>query len=214
MNKKLLTVACYASLSWLAGSAAVSLAEIHFQRVRTKCCIRPYRYGHDSLRSRDTVVAIADPTRDIIWLNEGTQTVEGVNREVLVEKTVRQKPFHFPALSLTAGPITLDRVGLRIYNTGDIEATGRISHDGGPDGGLLGGNGTIRLHAYTGRPGNRAEPADSPVVWGSECHFWVSANRPSVIHLTPVECPDTSVIRRQFNQITHLEVELEYQGDR
>lgn len=56
-------------------------------------------------------------------------------------------------------------------------------------------------------------PPDAYRVWSSERKFWVSRGRPQ--HVTLAEHGEpVSGLRHHFDQITHLEVELEYQRDR
>lgn len=56
-------------------------------------------------------------------------------------------------------------------------------------------------------------PPDAYRVWSSEHKFWVSRGRPQ--HVTLAERGEPmSALRHHFDQITHLEVELEYQRDR
>ena len=56
-------------------------------------------------------------------------------------------------------------------------------------------------------------PPDAYRVWSSERKFWVSRGRPQQVTLAEHGEP-VSGLRHHFDQITHLEVELEYQRDR
>lgn len=190
------------------------LVAANCQRVRSRCCVPAYRYGHDELTVRGRVVAIADPARTVTWQREETRSVNGVNQKLIAEEQIQRKPFHFPAASLTVDHISLDRVGLAIYSNGNITATGRVAHNGGPNGELAGNAVAIRLRVYAGRTGSRAELADAPMIWHTSTNFWVRRDVPEVISLTSSFSSEQATLRRHFNEITHLEVELIYQRDR
>lgn len=193
-----------------------------------------YGYGHDLQRFRDSAFAVADPGVTTRWLEEnlvgerivcgGREKVRQVPRPLIpegrkpqLERFARRKPFHFTTGSLSANNVTLEQVGLSIYDTGNIAASGRISHDGGPNGSVAGANVTLRLRAYAAPVAGTADgrlPLNSPLVWESSCTLWVSRNQPRVVSLTPPGQNYWPILRRQFDEITHLEVELEAQQDR
>jgi len=206
-------------LSMSIGS--VALAEIHWQHTRTRCCIPGYRYTHDDREVSNRVIAIADPVREVTW--------HYPNRN----RTLRQKMFHFPVRSLAADQVRLENVGLTLYSDGRMSATGRVVHDGGPQGALLGNFVIIRLQAYAGLPGRQGELADAAVVWQTEKRVWVTRDRPKIISLADSENllePQVSSgprqnehhrritvwprLAEQFDEVTHLELELAYLGDR
>jgi hypothetical protein len=129
---------------------------------------------------------------------------------------VQRKKFHLRATSLTADQVNLGQIGLAIYDTGDIVATGRLAHDGGPNGDLRANFVRVHLRAYAGLP-NRADAAgltDAPVVWACEHRFWVKRGRPKTVSLVPPTASQSSQLRCHFEKITHLEVELQCQRDR
>ena len=208
------------------------------QRARTKYCLPNHDYEPEPL----TVPRSFGATAIAVAATGPTGQQE-------------RKSFHFRRLSLPVDHLTLDQVGLALYRTGELMATGRITHDGG-DGGLIGSNVTIRVRAYVAAtsaalpagpvfsPTSAAEllpapepednsppavpdaavvivppvveriPPDAYVVWRSEHKLWVSRGRPHYISLVPEnDFPDKKLIN-YFGEITHLEVELEYQRDR
>lgn len=198
---------------------SVGLAEIHLQHTRTRCCIPAYRYTHDDQEVSNRVIAIADPTRDVTWHNP--------------ERNLRQKMFHFPVRSLAADQVRLENVGLTLYSDGRLSATGRVVHDGGPQGDLMGNRVVIRLQAYAGLPGRQGELADAAVVWQTEKQLRISRDHPQIVSLAGDENllePQFSYdayqrgasrqntswprLSEQFDEITHLEVELAYLRDR
>ena len=114
----------------LLPAGPTSSAELYFHRSRacTRCSIPRHHYGHDIPRYGASEFAVA---------NAAIGTGE-----------LRHKPFHFRALALRVDQLTLDQVGLAIYESnGKLIATGRITHNGG-DGGLIGNNVRIRVRAY------------------------------------------------------------------
>ncbi len=216
MNTKMLLLAAVIS----AGLAAVpntGLGQMHlpglphlsYRRVRSQAGLPFYDYHQGVERIRDRAVAIADPTFFEEWLP--------TDREATEVRQVARKPFHFTRTSLVAHHATLQQVGLTVWSNGAIVATGRISHDGGPDGSLAGANVTIILRAYaapvTDHPGPEL-PINTPMIWESRRRLWVSRHQPEVISLTGTNPTYAEVLRRNFNQITHLEVELEAERDR
>jgi len=59
-------------------------------------------------------------------------------------------------------------------------------------------------------------PPDAYVVWESERRVWVSRARPETVSLVNPRKTflDQATLRRHFDEITHIEVELQYQRDR
>jgi hypothetical protein len=186
-----------------------------------------YHYGHDTPRFRDKAIAFAEPETTANWYAPHVvhqeyvcccgqrkvcpvhqPLIPGGSKEALI-RTVRRKPFHFPAASLTANHVTLQQVGLSIYDTGIIAASGRVSHDGGPVGALAGARITIILRAYAAPITSRELPLDSPMVWEARRQLWVSRNQPNVVSLAAADQGYFPQLRERFDEITHLEVELE-----
>jgi len=212
-KKQVLALGLFVALV-LSALPKTGLVAANCQRVRSRCCVPAYNYRHDEATVRGSVVAIADPARTVTWRREETRSVNGVNQKVIGEEQIQRKPFHFPAASLTVDHISLDRVGLAIYSNGKITATGRVAHTGGSNGELAGNAVAIRLRAYAGQAGSRAELADAPMIWHTSARSWVRRDVPEVISLTSLSNSDQATLRRHFNEITHLEVELIYQRDR
>jgi hypothetical protein len=105
---------------------------------------------------------------------------------------------------------------LAIYKAeGKLVATGRITHSGG-DGGLIGSNVTIRIRAFAAASTDTfLIPPDAVVVWESEQNLWVTRGGPQSISLVPTQNYLTqSKTTQHFEEITHLEVTMEYRRDR
>ena len=192
-----------AVLPWPAAPVSAGKLYWHRQCTPTKCCLPDRDYGK-------SVWPFSTPH------SFGATEIAVANAAVGVGD-LRHLPFHFRDLVLTADHLTLDQVGLAIYETrGRLLATGRITHNGG-DGGLIGSNVTIRIRAYVASSADPNQiPPDAVVVWKSERKVWISRNRPQHISLVPtgLHFPQPEELNRHFNQITHLEVELEYEKDR
>ena len=174
-------------------------AETHFQRACNRGCIptaNGRNYGHDTARFQVTDFAVAN-------------AVTGQGNQL-------RKPFHFRALALDLDHLHLEQVGLTIYKAdGKVVATGRITHSGG-DGGLIGSNVIIRVRAFVAASPETARiPPDSVAVWESEQKIWVPRGGPQSISLVPAHNYLTqSQMTEHFEEITHLEVTMEYRRDR
>lgn len=155
------------------------------------------------------------------------------------DHAIKKKPFHLRATALTIDHLTLDEVGLTLYgSSGQLFASGRFTHSGG-DGGLIGNNVTVRIHAYVAHPttalrleSSLAEienqitvtspndvnqiPPDAFRVCTCERKLWVSRGRPQHVSLVdPTRMTENQLkLRRHFDEITHIKLELEYQRDR
>ena len=122
-----------------------------------------------------------------------------------------RKPFPVKLNALQADHVRLENIGLSLYATGDFIATGTLNHDGGPDGSLQGNHVTIRLRAYAGVPGVE-NVANAVVVWETTRRTWVSKNRPQLVEIR--SRAKNVPLRRHFEEISHVELELEYTRDR
>jgi hypothetical protein len=202
--KKFSSSSLLIAVSFIALSIGVQSAvraEIHWQRSCNKGCIpqkpnHSRNYGHDAPRFGASEFAVAN-------------AVTGQGGQM-------RKPFHFRALALKVDHLQLDQVGLAIYKAeGKLVATGRITHSGG-DGGLIGSNVTIRIRAFAAASTDTfLIPPDAVVVWESEQNLWVTRGGPQSISLVPTQNYLTqSKTTQHFEEITHLEVTMEYRRDR
>jgi len=171
-------------------------AEIHWHHTCNRCTIPKHNYGHDNAR--------------------GTVTGFAVANSVVEKGTLTRKPFHFRAIALKLDHLSLDQVGLAIDKAqGRLIASGRITHDGG-DGGLIGSNVVIRIRAYAAASADPIQlPPDAVVVWESEYSLWVPRGQKHISLAPAPEKQKRSLeLQRNFDIITHLEVEMEYSRDR
>jgi hypothetical protein len=166
----------------------------------------------------DNLIAIADRPQTVSWLANELVTVNGVTRQVTAERPVQFIPFHAREGGITLDCAQLDQIALNLYSSGELLATGRLTHRDLPDQVTLGHHVIVRLWAYTAYPRDReglVDPLmDTPAVWTCSRRFWVSRGRSLVVRLTPPNEGMATLLQRHFNQITHIKVELEYQQDR
>lgn len=120
---------------------------------------------------------------------------------------VRRKSFAPTQPSIVSEEVTLDRIGLAIYETGHVAFTGLISHSGGIDGLVRGSDVVLKVRGYGRNRLGAAVPPDGPLHFEMRRNCRVSKGDSETISLVPVECCET--IRARYDEITHLEVILE-----
>lgn len=120
--------------------------------------------------------------------------------------------FHVPVSGIKTDRVSLDRIGLSIFSTGEAICTGILNQNGGVDGGLSGSNVTIRARAYAGVRDTETL-GDAIMVWETKHDAWVYKNRPLAITFAKPDDQDEQ-LKRFFPKITHMEIELEYTIDR
>ncbi|HWB14734.1 MAG TPA: hypothetical protein VG826_36260 [Pirellulales bacterium] len=194
------------------------------QRTCNRCGVPSYRYGFDDPRHFIRVVAVASV--------EQPTAVAGLTSHA--GRTVQRKVFKLPLSTVpvaTSDPIQLSRMSLAIYDNGQIVATGQIDHNGGPYKAIQGNNVVVRLRAFAGTPQFTGPLDNAPMLWQTERTLWATRDRPQMISLVPLpgdpcragsateltvppEASFDEAIRQHFNEITHLEIELEYRNDR
>jgi hypothetical protein len=125
---------------------------------------------------------------------------------------VRRKSFAPKQPSITAEFVTLDRIGLAIYETGHISCTGLISHSGGPDGLVRSNSVTLRVRGYGVNRLTSTTYPNGPLHFEFRNSFRVLRGQSEGISLVPCDCCET--IRSRFDEITHLEVILESRHSR
>ena len=125
---------------------------------------------------------------------------------------VRRKTFAPKQPSITAEYVTLDRIGLAIYETGHITCSGLISQSGGPDGLVRGNSVTLRVRGYGVNRLTSTTYPNGPLQFEFRSSCRVMKGQSEAISLVPCECCET--IRERFDEITHLEVILESRHSR
>lgn len=125
---------------------------------------------------------------------------------------VRRKSFAPIQPTIVADDVTLDRIGLAIYETGHVAFTGVVSHVGGTDGLVRGSDVTFRVRGYgINRLTSPALP-NGPLYFEMRRICRVSKGDSAAVSLVPCECCET--IRARYDEITHLEVILESRRSR
>lgn len=131
---------------------------------------------------------------------------------VLQPALVRRKSFAPKQPDITAEYVTLDRIGLAIYETGHVAFTGLISHSGGPDGLVRGSDVTLRVRGYGVNRLTSTTTPNGPLHFEMRRTCRVLRGDSAAISLVPVECCET--VRARYDEITHLEVILESRHSR
>ena len=203
------------------GQAAVVAAPpyFHHQRAITCHCIdaRHYRSG-GSVAASDRVILIARP------LPPRTVALYPVRDR---PAAVAVKQFDaVPITSLRAGPVTLGSVSAAVYANGEIFCTGIARHDGGPQRALHGGNVAVRVRLLMGTAESPHPPETARVLLEADRHYWVSRERSQTVAPLatsakrgvgqPLLSPraQADLIARHFDEITHIEITLDYFQDR
>lgn len=234
MNRRILQVALIAAIAAIVGwppfvTTAAGQVFRHRQRTYNSCCLPLHHYGHDDQRLTASTIAAA-PAGGTTTVNQFTGETDA--KGDLKPKMVQKKIFTPLVPSLTVAHVGFSKLSLSIYNTGVAECTGTISNSGGPQGALMGSNVTIYLRAYAGVPQHPNVANAAPMLWETTHKLWVSRGPSQAISLLPGTATTTYLngdrisftaggtsslreeVRRRFDQITHLEVELQYHKDR
>jgi hypothetical protein len=191
-------------------------------------CVRAYNYQTHAEATSASIVAIA-PVEQPKNVHTGAAPADPPDpRERL------RKAFYVDKPSITADHVELSRMALAFYNDGGYVGSGLLGFDGGPDGVLQGANAVIRVRAYAGAPQHPGKLDHMQLLWETEHPCWIGRKQSRAISLFPRFCflkgcpPErvnvtvreagydtlSDVIRRHFEEITHLEIVLERLKDR
>lgn len=171
-----------------------AFAEIHLHSTCNRGGVPKRNYGYDTQRFGASDFAVVTP-----FLKDGNN----------------RRSFHFRATSIKVNHLQLDQIGLALDSDGQLVTSGRFTHSGG-DGGQLGNNVTIRIRAFVGSSADPNQiPPDAVAVWSSECSLWVPrGQKHSALIPSGKNAYHSEDLKRNFERITHLEVEMEYRRDR
>ncbi len=215
------------ALAWV--TTAVGDLFCSGQRTCSRACLPKHAYGHDDRSVAGSILAVA-PVGQPTQTNQFFPAADADGK--LKARAIRRKIFTPAVASLTVDHVKLQRISLALYDDGQLDCTGGLSHDGGPNGALLGNRVTIRVRAYAGVPQHPNVDNAAPLMWETTRELWSSRRRPVAISLVPgiasARLPHgeqiefftrgnsslADAVRRHFDEITHLEVELEYRKDR
>lgn len=217
--------------SWLERLAACAVifaassptfAGKHFHnrhRECTKCGIKGgYHYGADADRHIVSMFARSRPAdlRTVTWALPQPWVVGAPPPfPGTYPQTLRSKSFHLPLPGMAIDGIRLEQVGLTLYESGRLDATGVLIHSGGPDAAIQGNWVTLRLRAYAAEAVEAANPLDAPASWECEQRFWLPRG-PKTVPLIAAEdrAAAMEVLGLQFDKLNYIQVELEYTNDR
>ena len=196
-----------------------------------RCCLRSEDYALYAQRVSESLVAVApvnQPTSITHYYLADSET-GGTRRTVPAQR----KNFEVLRNSIVADGVTLERVGVSLYDSGFYACTGLLRFDGGPDGALLGANVVLRVRAYSGAPQHPGTLTNMRLLWETERPMWVPRGEAKSISLLPVPLPSrangavtrvgltdswphpvTQMIIQHFDETTHLEIVLERCKDR
>jgi len=215
----------FAVSSWaiVVGTGPVTVSAppyFHHQRAVVCCGIDGSRYhSSDQVAASDRIVLIARPLPAGSVLLGKNQTSVAIKRFDAV-----------PQVSMKAGPVTMQSIGVAVYANGVIQCTAVARHDGGLQAAMHGGNVAIRVRVFLDVP-ESPHPLDTGrVLMESQGRYWVARDRSTTIApITPVPLAREStrfqsscdvsathqaLIEAHFDEITHVEIELDYLRDR
>lgn len=213
---------------WHGLNTPTATGQIHHHRYRTRSerSIRPYAYQHDDERFIDRVLAVAEagPPTEI--------ELPGVPKDgKATRKIVRQKQFVPQSATLDVKHVRLDRISLTLDDSGRATCTAQITHNE-TNTDIQGDRVIIRIRAFAGVPRHANVDAGAPMLWETTRSLWVSRGERKMISLLPGErtlphifggqtrvtshddCCVTAKIEEHFQNITHLELDLEYGRER
>ncbi len=102
--------------------------------------------------------------------------------------------------------VTLQQLGLAIYETGEIAATGSITLQLSDPPGKIGKQVLIEIRGFGATPSGLPDPPNGPMHFRLTHCVWLSSGQESTISLVGVNKDDS--IRRHFDEITHLQIKL------
>lgn len=196
--------------------------------LRQKACnqrgVPVHSYGGDDRRHSASAVAVAPinqpaPPPGTTAANQPAPATQ-----------LQRKLFTLATPTLAVDQVRLSRISLALYSDGSAACTGLVEHTGGPNGDLLGNEVTVRIRAFAGTPQYRGALDNAPMLWATESTFWLNRQEPTMISLLPTADPPGSgkffssivpqqaslpaAVQSHFNEITHLEVQIEYRTNR
>jgi len=192
---------------------------LHHQRAVTCCGIDASRYrSANQIMASDRMVLIARP------LPAGFVTLGNNQGNVSIKRFDA-----VPKVLMKAGPVTLQSIGVAVYANGEIQCTAVARHDGGLQAAQHGGNVAIRVRVFLDTP-ESVHPIDTGrVLIESQRRYWVPrdgsltvapiANIPMLRGSRQLQaiCQTSpayrALIESHFDEITHVEIELDYLND-
>lgn len=168
---------------------------VHCKRAKVLCGI-PSRYHFDrggTVTEQSAMSALA--SEDMVF-----------QKGKLGSYSVDRKRFGFEEPALEADPVTVSGVGVAIYSTGQIVATGALTHAGEPQARPAGTEVTVRIRAYAASTPEAARVANAPVFWEASRTLWVRPGTKRRFSFSAELAPE---LRRHFHEVSHLELNLQ-----
>ncbi len=197
---------------------------LYHQRGKLACGVDGSRYGITGQPiASDRMLLVARP------LPPATVNL-GSSRGAAIESVAIKRFDAIPVTRLSAGPVTVDSIGVAIYANGDVVCTGIAHHDGGIQAAHHGGNIDVRVRLLMDVPESPHLVLIGRVLLESRRQYWVPRDRSvtiapltdarsthrslATIPSAPTETPQHALIARHFDEITHVEIEIDYLRDR
>jgi hypothetical protein len=177
----MMTVVAIGSLLWATDMEGAEFF-IHRGRRCNKGLIEPHSYKmYDTMQSASIIaIASADQPESI---SQFARSVKSPGNRETVE--IERKLFPVNVNSITAGGVTLERMGLTLYADGRYICTGLLSFDGGPQAALLGANVAVRIRAYSGTPLQEGNALNMRMLWETRRKAFVRRDEPLACSLLP-----------------------------
>lgn len=218
--KSWITVSSWAIVVGAGPTAMAAPPYLHHQRAVTCCGIDGSRYqSANQIAASDRILLIARPLpAGLVTLGKDAESV-AIKRFDAV-----------PKVSMTAGPVTLQSIGVAVYANGEIQCTAIARHDGGLQAAQHGGNIAIRVRVFLDTPESVYPMDTGRVLIESQRRYWVP--RDGSLTVAPIAsipmlrgsrqlqavCQTSpaykALIESHFDEITHVEIELDYLSDR
>ncbi len=130
------------------------------------------------------------------------------------DASTKVKHFHIrDQKALATDRVELNTIGIEVLSSGEVLFTGILNHNGGVDGGLRGSEVTVRARIHTGVL-EQGTVQGAPILLETNHRFWVFKNQPKTIDFGKLSKSDSNRVKRFFNRITHVEIELEHTVNR
>ena len=171
------------------------------QRVPSRCAL-PSCYHYDRIRPR--------PNEASRRVAKSIGSAPAIERTPTVKEgqcVCARRDFPFENRSVAVGNFKLEQIGVSLYETGEIIATGTISNTAEPPADGMPRNVSVRLQAFGRTAGDKKSP-DGPLHWQSIAAYKLGPGQSAAVKLCRTVC--SSAVCRHFNEIHFVRVQLEY----
>ncbi len=166
--------------------------ELYVNRTRPGNClciptVDGARYETLKLESSVEIVAIA-PKDQTVERNPGAESGSANGSASGGENTNQatgSRSFYPQRRSVETGGLTLDRVGITLFESGGYVCTGRLAFDGGPDAARKGAHAVVRVRGYAGTPQHRGQLDGMRLLFETSKRFFVRTGESRTASLIP-----------------------------